>query len=247
MRKNFFKMFSVAVVATMSLVFCSCTKDKDQNEILSNNKNHTIGGSDVAMEITTTCAGVYDRYHYVTPEDGEPYWRWKRYEDDEFVFDIDVDWELPEVSGVEITSDNSFKVFYADGTDVQVSNVSSDGSFTTTQILADNDAVMTVNFTLPFDLDMMEVVSYFALYGADGPGDNYTQAIPWAVVYGAVLLAICIYDGVQSYKCEQGMSNAAEKCDNAGCKAKKGNCSVECKRTKNTPAEVNCSDYHYFG
>lgn len=244
MRKKTLKLVSVALLAAMSIVFSSCSKDKEQNDVLSNNKNYTIGGSDTALEITTTCAGVYETYQYVTPEEGDTYWRWKRYEDDEFIFDIDMQWELPEVSCVEILTYNSFKVFYADGSDVQVSNVSSDGSFTTTQIVADNDSVMNVNFTFPFDLDLMGNVSYISLFGADGPSD-YNEAFPWPLVYGAVLLAICIYDGVQSFNCERGMSNAAEICNNMGCKANKGTCSVRCVRKDNTPTDVNCGNYDW--
>ena len=250
MKRQLFFLGIMAIFAAINVSVTSCSKDKSDATAELTNKNYTIGGSDVALEITTTCDGVYERYTCVTPEEGDSYWRWKRYEDEEFVFDIDMQWILPEISCVEVINENSFKVFYTDGTDVQVNNVSSDGSFSTTQILANNDSVMTVNFTFPFDLNLMDAVHYYALYGIEGVEDiPFSYTISWSVVSGFLTMAISVYGDVMTANCETEARVQAFQCSNHGCLMRKERCMVWCENNTapGGSGNYNCSQHNYSG
>ena len=240
----------MVIFAAINVSVTSCSKDKSDATAELTNKNYTIGGSDVALEITTTCDGVYERYTCVTPEEGDSYWRWKRYEDEEFVFDIDMQWILPEISCVEVINENSFKVFYTDGTDVQVNNVSSDGSYSTTQILANNDSVMTVNFTFPFDLNLMDAVHYYALYGIEGADDiPFSLSIPWSVVGSVFVRAISSYGDMMLANCETDARIHAYQCSSHGCLLTKIGCNVTCENNTapGGSGNYNCSQHNYAG
>ncbi len=250
MRKKSLLLGIMAIFAAISLSVTSCSKDKSDAAADITNKNYTIGDSDMALEITTNCAGVYERYQYVTPGYGDTCWRWKRNEYDEFIFDIDMQWELPEVAGVEMLTDNSFKVFYADGTDVQISNVSSDGNFTSTQIMANNDSAMTVNFTFPFDLNLMDAVNYCAMYGIEGADDiPFSLSIPWSVVGSVFVRAISSYGDMMLANCETDARIHAYQCSSQGCLLTKIGCNVTCENNTapGGSGNYNCSQHNYAG
>ena len=251
MRKKTLKLVSVAILAAMSIVFSSCSKDKEQNDVLSNNKNYTIGNSDVYFEINTNCNNVYERYQFITPVDEESYWTWKRYENEEFIFDLDFNWVLPTVSSIEIINYNSIKVFYTNGMNVQVENISSDGNFTTSTIIADNDSIMTVDITFPFDLDFMAAASYFAINGLDGnPDMPFESAVPWSVIGGTITQVVSVYWDLSIENPTQLARFHAEQCSqNNSCILSRTGCSVQCSNRIDDPANpnyYNCSQHNYI-
>lgn len=233
----------VAMFAVGAILFVACKKENQEIEG-GTPVNEKEGNSELMIE--TECTGIVNQYTLLDME--ENLWRWVRFENNDFVMDIDVLLELKSVEMFKYIDEKTFSVLFEDGSEILIGNVRDNGNKVEFSSIADNDSILKCKITFMKEFNFMEVIKEL-----DGKSIATIDSAKLPIgpilrfLYELVTTGVSVFEGHQDVKCEREMESWAEKCKKNDCLPRKGTCSVECMRKPETPSDVDCAQFHYFG
>lgn len=234
----------VAMFAVGAMLFVACSKEKQEE--IGNDNPITEKGLSLNMTVETEFAGIVNQYTLL--DDEEEMWRWRQFENDRFVMDVDFIWEMQNVVMFKYIDESSFGVLFEDESELVIDNIVSKGNVVTISTIADNDSVLELTAQLPEGLDLMGLIKELDgknLANIDG------AKFPWGkaaeLLYKVAKYVAGMYAAYKTAECLDGISTWTKKCTDNKCMAVQYTCSIVCKPMAGTLDGTNCSQYSWNG